>query len=254
MNTLDIYNNELIKKRGWVSKIPDNKKAVMLVSGGYDSMITSARLMKDFDMELFPIYIDRGSHNRAGELTSIKFLSTFFEKEFGKEKFHKLFIPKISIPPKEIKDQLQEYAKTHRYPMRDFIMQMFAVQYAASLGDDVRTICNGVIETDSIANIIINRINTLAICEMTKEPEWNILSINIDPAISGKIYSKHDEIRWAHENNIPDDRTMTCWTPAKVGNELYHCGKCYACRERQKGFSDAGIIDRTKYYNKKGVI
>ena len=52
--------------------------------------------------------------------------------------------------------------------MRDFIMIMFAVQYAASIGNDIRTICNGVIATDSIANLTINRINTLAICEMTK--------------------------------------------------------------------------------------
>ncbi len=49
---------------------------------------------------------------------------------------------------------------------------------------NVRTICNGVIETDSIASVAINRINTLAICEMTKEVEWNILSINIDEEIS----------------------------------------------------------------------
>ncbi len=97
--------------------------------------------------------------------------------------------------------------------MRDFIMQMFAVQYAASLGDDVRTICNGVIETDSIASVTINRINTIAICEMT----------------------------------------MTCWTPIQVDGTLYHCGECYACTERKKGFKDAGLKDKTKYYNERNV-
>lgn len=76
------------------------------------------------------------------------------------------------MPPEEIKEQLQEYAKTHRCLMRDFIMQMFATQYAVTLGDDVRTICNGVIVMDSIADVSIARINTLAICEMTKEWDW----------------------------------------------------------------------------------
>ena len=157
-------------------------------------------------------------------------------------------MPKISVPPKEIKDRLQEYARVHRYPMRDFIMQMLAVQYAASLDGNVRTICNGVIETDSIASVAINRINTLAICEMTKEVEWNILSINIDEEISKKPFSKHDEILWAKENNIPDEWTMTCWTPVFENGVLYHCGECYACCERKAGFFNAKVIDKTNYY------
>ena len=72
--------------------------------------------------------------------------------------------------------------------MRDFIMQMFATQYAVTLGDDVRTICNGVISTDSIADVGIARINTLAICEMTKEWDWQILSINVDENITGSSF------------------------------------------------------------------
>lgn len=140
------------------------------------------------------------------------------------------------MPPKETKDQLQEYAKTHRYPIRDFITQMFAVQYAASLDGDVRTICNGVIETDSIASLTISRINTLAICEMTKEPEWNILSINIDTRITETPFSKRDEILWANYNNIPDDKTITCWTPVVEGGVLYHYGEYYAYHERQTEF------------------
>lgn len=251
MNTLEVYDKLLLGKRSWVSKIPDNNKAVMLVSGGYDSMITSARLIKDFGMELFPVYIDRGSRNKEGELASVEFFVKYFQKEFGKDSFHDVFIPDISVPPKEIKDQLQEYAKTHRYPMRDFIMQMFAVQYAASLDGDVRTICNGVIETDSIASLTINRINTLAICEMTKESEWNILSVNIDTRITKTPFSKRDEILWANHNNIPDSETMTCWTPVMGDGVLYHCGECYACHERQAGFREARMQDKTKYFNQK---
>ena len=251
MKPLEIYNKLLLEKRGWISKLPESKKCVMLISGGYDSIMTSARLIKDYKMELYPIYIDRGSRNREGELASIKFFEKYFQKTFGKNSFHKTFIPNISVPPKEIKEQLQEYAKVHRYPMRDFIMQMFAVQYAASLGEDVRTICNGVISTDSIASVTINRINTLAICEMTKEPEWNILSLNIDPEISKKSFCKNDEIKWAHENSIPDEATMTSWTPIKKNGVLYHCGECYACAERKNGFKNAGFVDKTKYFNER---
>jgi 7-cyano-7-deazaguanine synthase in queuosine biosynthesis len=245
------YNGILLSKRGWISKIPESKKAVMLISGGYDSIVTAARLIKDFDMELYPMYINRDSRNKDGELASIKYFTNYFKRHFGENKFHDIFEPSVSIPPLEIKEKLQEYAKTHRYPMRDFIMQMFAVQYAASIGDDVRTICNGVIETDSIASVEINRINTIAICEMTKEPDWNILSVNIDSEIDDKAFSKKDEIEWAVSNNLPTENTMTCWTPIEADNILYHCGECYACIERQTGFKEAGYTDTTKYYNKR---
>ncbi|MDR0850688.1 MAG: 7-cyano-7-deazaguanine synthase [Christensenellaceae bacterium] len=249
MSSLLAYSNELLKKRGWISKIPESKKAVMLVSGGYDSIVTAARLIKDYGMELYPVYIDRGARNREGELSSIEFYTKYLRKEFGKGKFHDVLIPAITIPPKEIKEQLQEYSKTRRYPMRDFIMIMFAAQYAASLGEDVKTICTGFLATDR-ANITVHRINTLAICEMTKEPEWNILSINVDPEISDKLFGKHDEIMWAHANNFPDEHTMTCWTPVKVDGKLYHCGECYACEQRQLGFKNANIKDKAKYYKK----
>lgn len=247
MDSLKIYNNEILKIRNWISKLPDSKKAVMLISGGYDSIITSARLMKDFDMELYPIYFDRGARNREAELESVNFYTEYFRSLYGKNKFHDVLIPKIDIPPKEIKENLQEYAKTHSYPMRDVIMMMFAVQYAASLGDDVRTICNGMLVNDFESSLIANRINTLSICEMTNETDWNILSINMDTEVCKKTYRKRDEILWAHKNNFDDTKTITCWTPIKNGDYFYHCGKCNACKERKDEFIKANIIDKTRY-------
>ena len=244
-----LYNTLLEEKRGWISKIPDNKKAVMLISGGYDSIATAARLIEDFGMELYPMYVNRDARNKEGELASLKFFTKYFRDRYGKDSFHEVFQPNISVPPLEIKERLQEYAKSHRYPMRDFIMQMFASQYAVTLEGDVRVICNGVISTDSIADVGIARVNTLAICEMTKDWEWQILSINVDENITNKSFSKKDEIEWAIEHDIPMEHTMTCWTPIKQDNYLYHCGECYACAERQTGFKDAGYQDPTKYFN-----
>ncbi len=87
MNQLHMYNELLLNKRGWISKLPKNKKAVILVSGGYDSIITAARLIKDYDMELFPIYIDRGSRNRSGELASVRFFTNYFQKHLAWARF-----------------------------------------------------------------------------------------------------------------------------------------------------------------------
>lgn len=249
-DVLSIYNNELLKKRGWISKIPDSKKAVMIFSGGFDSTITAIRLIKDFHMELFPMYIDRGSRNRESELSSIKTTTDYIKKEFGEDKFHDIFIPIINIPPKEIKPQLQEYAKKNYYPMRNCIMHMYAAQYAASLGDDVRTICDGVTANDPVASLVMSRINTLAVCELTEEPEWNILSLNLDTEICEKPFYKQDEVVWAHQNNIPYEHTVTCWSPIKVGEEVLHCGQCHTCKERQMAFIDSNIKDNTRYHKR----
>jgi len=244
------YDQLLKEKRGWISKIPESRKAVMLISGGYDSIATAARLIEDFDMQLYPMYVNRDSRNQEGEIASIGFFTKYFQERYGADSFYEVFQPNIKVPPEEIKDKLQEYAKTHRYPMRDFIMQMLATQYAVAIGDDVRTICNGVISTDSIANVGNARVNTLAICEMTKEWDWQILSINVDENITDGSFSKKDEIEWATKHEIPMEHTMTCWTPIKHNERLlYHCGECYACEERKKGFRDARVEDPTKYFN-----
>lgn len=247
--SLNIYNKILLEKRGWISKIPENKKAVMLISGGYDSIVTAARLIKDFDMELFPIYFDRGSRNREAELSSVKFYEKYLRELYGEGKFHSVVIPKVHIPPKEFKDNLQEYAMTHSYPMRDTIMMLLAVQYAASLKDNVRTICNGMLTHDFEMGLEGNRLATLAICDMTKENDWNILSLNIDNEISSNLFGKSDVMKWAHKNHFDDSKTVTCWTPIKVGDEFFHCGRCAACKERQDEFKKAQIVDTTKYFN-----
>lgn len=114
MNQLRTYNELLLDKRGWISKLLENKEAVILVSGGYDSMITAARLIKDYEMELFPIHIDRGSRNRDGELTPVEFFTNYFQKTFGVSLFHDLFshndLQKFGSESVEwLEDQINEF-------------------------------------------------------------------------------------------------------------------------------------------------
>jgi 7-cyano-7-deazaguanine synthase len=44
-------------------------------------------------------------------------------------------------------------------------------------------------------------------------------------------------------HNLPLDFTFSCIHP--IGR--LHCGKCNKCAERQKGFHEAGVLDRTHY-------
>lgn len=57
MENTDIYNQILLNKRKFVFKIPENKICVFVFSGGLDSVITCARLMEDYNFDIFPIFI-----------------------------------------------------------------------------------------------------------------------------------------------------------------------------------------------------
>ncbi len=50
--------------------------------------------------------------------------------------------------------------------------------------------------------------------------------------------------------SLPLELTFSCIRPS---GEL-HCGDCNKCAERQQGFAEAGIPDRTQYARQRGVV
>jgi len=46
-----------------------------------------------------------------------------------------------------------------------------------------------------------------------------------------------------HFFHLPLDLTLSCMTP----QDAKHCGRCNKCRERQRGFYQAGVTDPTPY-------
>ncbi len=251
----NMYNNILIEKRGYITKSPENKAAVMLISGGLDSITTTARLMEDFHLRIFPLYIDRGQGNQEAEKQSMIFFEDYFLNRY-KENFNKVETIKANVPPKEIKNNLQYHANILDlgYPLRDNILHFFAVQYAVALSfklkEDIRTIFNGVIKTDEFhhENIVAMRINTILSCQCMNDWRWQITSPNVDEIFAKTPFGKDDEVKWAFEHNIPIEKTMTCYKPKMVDNKFVHCGKCLACEERINAFKNANINDRTEYY------
>ncbi len=49
---------------------------------------------------------------------------------------------------------------------------------------------------------------------------------------------------------LPLELTFSCIRP--VGD--LHCGDCNKCAERQQGFAEAGILDRTQYARERGLV
>lgn len=234
----EVYNKILFQKRQYVTKILENKKAIMLISGGLDSITTTARMIEDFGLEIYPLYIDRGQHNQNAEKISVKFFEKYFLNRY-KNYFNKIETIKVNIPPKEIKNDLQYHANIMDlgYPLRDNILHFFAVQYAVALSfrlkTDIRMILNGVIKTDEFAheNIVSMRINTILTCQCMNDWRWQITSPNVDDIFAERPFGKNDEVKWANMHNIPIEKTMTCYKPVFIDGQFFHCGKCLACKE-----------------------
>jgi 7-cyano-7-deazaguanine synthase in queuosine biosynthesis len=252
-NSIDAYEQILINKRGYVSRLPENRKVVMIISGGLDSIVTSARLILDYKMELFPMHIHRGQTNAEAENGSVDFFTQLFQQKFGRKKFHQPMKINVNVPPSEFKRDLLEYSKAKGHPLRDTIMQLVAVQYAIAVSaqtkDTIKTIFTATGPEDPFphCSLLSFRINTINACENLGDWGWLISSPNIDENIFGEPFGKTDEIAWAAKNGIPIENTVSCYKPVLLGGKFHHCGECLACRRRKKAFSDAGLKDLTNY-------
>lgn len=245
---LQKLNDTLKELRGYVSKFPDDKKVVVVFSGGLDSVSVIARCLIDFDLEIFPVSISRGQSNLSGERRSSVYFDKYFLEKFP-EKYHPIKYISLNIPPIEIKDDIKNYADQYGYPLRDNVLVSVAVQYAASLWPkhgEIKTILTGIVPEDIYphSSLLSMRSATLMTCLSTPFTNWNISSINVDPYLYGDKgpFGKENEIRWCADNDIPIHLSRTC----NMSNND-HCGECSSCHKRHISFIKAGVIDKTKY-------
>ena len=60
-------------------------------------------------------------------------------------------------------------------------------------------------------------------------------------------WSKRQIVEEGVRLGVPFELTSSCYDPVAVGDAWLHCGRCDACRLRQRGFRDAGAGDPTEY-------
>ena len=248
MNNLNEYENILSKKRGWISKIPENKSCVFIFSGGLDSVSTIARLIIDFNMNIYPLFINRGQTNLNFEEKSVDYFNKFFLEKFSKN-YNNVKKINSEVPVKSLKDDLQEYMKKNGYPLRDTFMEMLAVQYAISLQKNIKTVFSANVIDDPFPHCALQamRSTSVNICENLEDWEWQITSPNIDKNISEIQYGKTEEIIFCNKHNIPIEKTISCYRPQLIDGNAHHCGDCLACKRRKQSFKNAAIEDKTLY-------
>ena len=86
------------------------------------------------------------------------------------------------------------------------------------------------------------RMTNLLMCQITSDYRWQFISLPIEKNL-GNYYGKEIMVKWCDENNIPIEKTRSCYKDDPV-----HCGKCSpACLNRKAAFKKAGVLDKTIY-------
>ena len=224
-------------------------KAILILSGGLDSSTLAYWLKVNGYNDLVCVTFNYGQ-KQIIELKSAQAISarigathhivdiSFIRNFLGNSK-SSLTNPDIAVPHGEYtKENMQSTVVPNRNSMLlttawtiACIEQADALAYGAHGGDHY-------VYPDTRPDFF-NAIN-LSLRLGTEDSRKDNLNL-IAPFL---YWDKAAIVKEGHKLGVPFELTWTCYE----GGEI-HCGLCGACHQRKKGFTDAGIIDPTKYKN-----
>ena len=219
------------------------KQAVVLLSGGLDSMVCAA-LAREAGFSVIALTIDYGQRHRV-ELESANAIARGLAERhvvlpidlrgFGGS----ALTSDIDVP----KDGVGPGIPVTYVPGRNTIFLSLALGLAEASG--ARDIFIGVNALDysgypDCRPEFVEKFEELANVATKAGVEGDRFTIHT-PLLE---LSKADIAREAERLGLDASLSHSCYDPLPDGR---HCGKCDACRLRAKGFADAGLNDPTAY-------
>jgi 7-cyano-7-deazaguanine synthase len=224
-------------------------KAVVLVSGGMDSLVTAAIASRENDLCF--LHLNYGQRTEKRELKAFEDIADFYKV---KERLvvraeHLSQIGGSSLTDSSIKisnaDLYYKGIPTSYVPFRNANILSIAVSWAEVTG--AGKIFIGAVEEDSSGYPDCREVFYKAfekVIELGTKPDTEI---NIETPI---IHMKKMEIvKKGFELNAPFELSWSCYR-----NEDKACGVCDSCALRLKGFQLAGIDDPIEYETKPTYV
>jgi 7-cyano-7-deazaguanine synthase len=219
------------------------KSAVVLLSGGLDSMVC-AGLARDRGFSVIALTVDYGQRHRveleaaraiAARLADTHIVLPLDLRAFGGS----ALTSDIAVP----KDGLSEGIPVTYVPARNTIFLSLALGLGEARG--ARDIFIGVNALDysgypDCRPEFIDRFQRLANVATRAGVEGAAFTIHAPL----QDMSKADIAREAARLGLDSGLSHSCYDPSPDGRA---CGRCDACRLRAKGFAEAGIDDPTRY-------
>ena len=230
------------------------KKAIVLCSGGLDSVVTAYYVKNKLNYsKITLLFFNYGQKSLLAERKSVKLAAKRLKAKFIEVKLN--WLNKISDSlinakgrvtkqtRKNLKDTSKEGGKWY-VPARNLVFITNALSLA-----DAEYVKNGSknevfvgFKNEGGENFpdtspeFVNEINQLS--KISTEGKFKIIA----PLIKK---DKEDIVLLGNKLDVDLANTFTCYTNNKI-----HCGVCLACRLRQEGFYWANVKDPTKYKEK----
>jgi 7-cyano-7-deazaguanine synthase in queuosine biosynthesis len=261
-----------LKKRGYIFKVPNpGTPVVLLVSGGIDSTVAWHYLTFVKKLDVYPLFLHRGTKRWRKEKAAVDYFSRFYKKIFPKNRFHEPKEYSTSLPTKEMEflaknvekkihpdflfDNLDKKGITSFdfFGTTPYLFAFFGANYARELYYtkklDVKHVFCTVAVGDGRAvpsqTYTSLRTTMMGICSALAEWDWNFASIAFEKEMNS-LMTKADLISYGMKKGIPLEKTWSCYL-----NGIYQCGnKCLTCESRQREFEVSGYEDPTIYFTK----
>ncbi|MCL2039469.1 MAG: 7-cyano-7-deazaguanine synthase QueC [Bacteroidetes bacterium] len=218
-----------------------NKKAIVLVSGGMDSLLTLAIAIKQ-DVEPYTLHVNYGQNTQQKELKAYKNINNYYN--IGAERSLIVdidYLKKIggsTLLGTSFNIKKNDKIPNSYVPFRNANILSIAVSWAEVIGANYIFI--GASEVDFSGYPDCRR-EFFDVFEKTIElgtrPDTKIKILT--PLIS---MTKEDIVRKGVELDIPFELSWSCYY-----NEEYACGECPSCKLRINGFKKAKVNDPIKY-------
>ncbi len=219
------------------------KTAVVLLSGGLDSMVCAA-LARESGFEVLALTIDYGQRHRieieSARRIAAKLADRHIELPLDLRAFGgSALTSDIAVPKGGAGDGIP----VTYVPARNTIFLSLALGLAEASG--ARDIFIGVNALDysgypDCRPAFVAEFERLANIATKAGVEGDAFNIHA-PLLN---LTKADIAREAQRLGIDAGLSHSCYDPLPDGR---HCGKCDACRLRSKGFAEAGLADPTSY-------
>lgn len=259
MNDMPVINNIekiLIHKRGYVFTMPPKGSPVIaLMSGGLDTTIVINMLLRDYNLEVYPLFINRKLPHEKKVKQSIRFFSQYFRARYSR-RFHEIFEMRLSSPPEEVKrillqreNDVVKGQNRKGIPLQPSLYAHYGVYYAKYLEEmgsgKIRTIVGGWLPSNSewygyesfqsLRSIMFN------LCCVDGDFSWQFTSLPMEREL-GYYFDKDTLVKMGNSARLPLEKTWTCYK-----GESIHCGTCPPCETRMRAFAAAHVKDKTAY-------
>ena len=222
---------------------PDPAKAVVLLSGGLDSMVCAA-LAREAGFEVLALTVDYGQRHRV-EIVAAKTIAGLLAERhivlpldltaFGGS----ALTSDVAVPKHGVEDGIP----VTYVPARNTIFLSLALAWAEAAG--ARDLFIGVNALD-YSGYPDCRPDFIAAFERlaNQGTRAGVEGGGIKVHAPLQHMTKADIAREADRLGLDAGLSHSCYDPAPDGGA---CGQCDACRLRAKGFAEAGLDDPTRY-------